>query len=730
MLPPLLAFGIVHLPMLGWLAAAAAPLLIHLLSRRRYRETTWAAMEYLLAAMRRQTRKIQIEQWLLLLLRTLLIVVFVLAAAEPSFERPGLALSSGGRVHRVLVIDGSYSMAYRATDKSRFERAKELASRIVDESSPGDAFTLVLMAAPPRVVVGTPAFEPSQIREEVENLEMVHTGADVAATISEISKLLENVRRESPRLQAHEVYFLTDLQRTAWAPNLGATAQAEFRRQSEALAHLADLVVIDVGQPSAENLAVTSLRAGRSVVTVGRNVELGVELKDFGHHDRSRQPVELWIDGHKAAQQSVDVPAGGVASVAFTHRFETPGDHTVEVRADGDALDVDNHRWLVVPVRQSIRALCIDGRPSGEPFEGAADYLAAALAPGAGKSERPLVDVENVAESAILERDLGSYDCVFLADVAQFTASEAKVLDAYLGHGGSLVFFLGDQVAAEQYNHQLGGSAGLRRILPARLGAVVERPQSGVDPLGYRHPIVQAFRGHEKSGLLTMPLSKYVKLDVAGNSAAKVVLALEGGDPLVVEEPIRRGRVVLVATSADKSWTTLPVWSNYVPLVQEILAWCVSSQLHERNVEVGEPLEASAAAQAGDAPVTIERPDGQSRSAEVRTEGDYSGWTFGETYRSGVYTARLGPPAKRSQKFAVNVNTAESDLASLDREELQNDVWPGIEFSYQTTWQSVDVRAAMPATRAARLHIELLYAVVGLLLLETFVAWRFGHHPA
>jgi hypothetical protein len=167
-----------------------------------------------------------------------------------------------------------------------------------------------------------------------------------------------------------------------------------------------------------------------------------------------------------------------------------------------------------------------------------------------------------------------------------------------------------------------------------------------------------------------------------------------------------------------------------VPLVQEILAWCVSSQLHQRNVEVGEPLEASATTQAGDTPVAIGRPDGQSRSVPLRTDGDYSGWTFDETYRSGVYTARLGPPAKRSQKFAVNVNTGESDLAAIGQEELQSDVWPGIEFSYQTTWQAADVHPATPGVRAARLHIELLYALVGLLLMETFAAWRFGHHNA
>ena len=63
---PLFAFGFESLPMLGWLAAAAAPWLIQLLSRRKYRETAWAAMDFLLAAVKRRTRRIRIEQWLLL----------------------------------------------------------------------------------------------------------------------------------------------------------------------------------------------------------------------------------------------------------------------------------------------------------------------------------------------------------------------------------------------------------------------------------------------------------------------------------------------------------------------------------------------------------------------------------------------------------------------------------------------------------------------------------------
>ena len=80
-LSPLFAFGFLNLPMLGWLAAAAAPILIHLWARRHYRQAPWAAMEFLLAAIRRHTRRMFFEQWLLLAIRTAIIVLLVLAVA-------------------------------------------------------------------------------------------------------------------------------------------------------------------------------------------------------------------------------------------------------------------------------------------------------------------------------------------------------------------------------------------------------------------------------------------------------------------------------------------------------------------------------------------------------------------------------------------------------------------------------------------------------------------------
>src|SRR5215510_5570174 len=105
--------------MLGWLAAAAAPLLIHLWSRHRYREAPWAAMQFLLAAMRKNARRLQLQQWVLLAVRTLIILLVVLAVAEPYGERL-LAGTGSGPTHKIVVVDGSYSMAYRRNGTTNF----------------------------------------------------------------------------------------------------------------------------------------------------------------------------------------------------------------------------------------------------------------------------------------------------------------------------------------------------------------------------------------------------------------------------------------------------------------------------------------------------------------------------------------------------------------------------------------------------------------------------------
>ncbi len=279
------------------------------------------------------------EEWLLLLLRTAAIVLIVLAAAEPLLENR-IVTARGQRTHRMIVVNASYSMAYRPGDKARFERAKEVAARIVEESSEGDAFTLVLLSDPPQVVVGTPAFDSRDFLKEVRSLELPHTSADLPRTLLEVEQVLTTARRNASRLSRSEIYFLTDLGRVGWGlEHLDAATLADFRKRSRRLAEAATLRIIDLGQADAENVAVTDLRAVNPFATVARPIEIHAVVRNFGRQAVNRQAVELRADERRVALESVDLPAGGEATVTFRHQFDGPGDHVLEVRAGGRAGD-------------------------------------------------------------------------------------------------------------------------------------------------------------------------------------------------------------------------------------------------------------------------------------------------------------------------------------------------------------------------------------------------------
>src|SRR3954462_15824008 len=95
-----------------WFAVAGTvlvsiPIIIHILNRRRFKVVSWAAMEYLLQAMRKNRRRLKFEQWLLLATRCALLVLLGAALARPlSCDNNPLASLAGQRngLH-VLVID-------------------------------------------------------------------------------------------------------------------------------------------------------------------------------------------------------------------------------------------------------------------------------------------------------------------------------------------------------------------------------------------------------------------------------------------------------------------------------------------------------------------------------------------------------------------------------------------------------------------------------------------------
>jgi hypothetical protein len=710
---PLAFFQFGSLAMLFWGLAALLPLLIHLWSRRRYREESWAAMTFLLAALRKNSRRIQIEQLLLLAVRIALMVLFALALADPlSLIGGWVGGSSSGQTHLVLVLDSSYSMGYVAGVQSRFEAAKALAKELVQSSTQGDGFTLVRLGEPPRAVIAQPAFDPRDALEELDNLELSHAGASLPATLAEVETVLRRAQESHPRLARRRVVVLTDLQQTTWAE----VESADVRQRLARLEELAALEIVDLGQPGEQNLSVTNVQIDQRLIAAGASVRIQADLTSHAREDRLRQPVEILVDGQRIADERVDLPAGGSASVAAQHKFDAAGEHVVEVRLADDALPIDNHRWLSTIVRDAIRVLAIGGRP------GETNHLALALQPS--REGQGQFDIVEAPESRLLEGELQQFDCIFLCNIGRFSADEAGVLSRYVRRGGGLVFFLGDQVQAESYNQVLLDDAATR-LLPGRLGALAPTESYALNPLEYRHPIVAPFRGHEQSGLLTTPVWKYVRLEPSPR--AKVALGLSTGDPLIVEESVGRGRCVLVATAVSPAsldsgtnpptpWTAISSWPSFPPLVHEILQYAVAGRAEGRNLLVGEELAGLVPPGALHEALTLSGPGGLNERVPVVAEGSETRWTFGGTSVSGVYEARAG---KSLQRFAVNVNPREGDLARYDAELLP------------PQFHREGIPAGAPPTSYSGGNSQsyfrwLLGAVLALLFIEAALAWQMG----
>jgi hypothetical protein len=782
------------------------PIIIHLLNRKRFRIVTWAAMRFLLAAQRENTRRLRVEQLLLLAVRSLLVLLLILAMASvmPWAETVWRTLfpesvalagaNSTQRTHKILVLDGSFSMAVKAGDTNYFGRAKTLADKIIRGSTGGDGLSVVLMSAPPRRIVPEPSEDLSKVAAEVQALKLPHGNADLAGTLATVEGLLQS----SPgKFSAKEVYFLTDMQQSTWISG-GTVGQASSLSHAmlQKIQAKARTIFVDVGDEHTNNVAVTSLTLGSSLATTGAATPITATIHNYGRETREQVGVKLFVG--RARSQAADPPfemrlvnqntlklARGQNVVSFPYRFSVAGDYVVQVAVDNDALELDDTRSAVVTVKNTVPVLLINGKPATDPFDRGTEWLRLALNPFDGASvpgslpARPKVLNESQFADAGLG-DLTPFDCVCLCDVARLSPPEVHRLEMHLRSGGGVVFFVGDQVDLGSYNELLYKNGN--GLLPGRLLGKQHASDGqffhfGVVDQAYVQPPLDAFSDdNDRASLLSARFRDYMRTELAQRGQPRKVLtylpgsvqgrtptgpesaSLPAGDPALVEwQPLlpslpdengqarmsrARGRVVLFTTTANMDWTSWPASPSFLPMMQEVLRFSVSGRLREQAATVGDVLDEYLPTSGTGLEATIFLPDGQKDTARTQTFEDASILRWANTDLSGVYRITVGQHPQ-DHLFAVNVPAAteaqqasESDLTRTNGDELHK-AYP--DWEVQIVRDPKDVvhlpapgqpGDAPSAPLGPTVAQWLLQIVFVLLLLEVVLAWRFGHHSA
>lgn len=712
--------------------AIAAPIIIHLLNRQRYKKVEWAAMRFVLEAIRRTHRRLRLEELLLLLLRCALILLLVLALARPYVGGwfPG---AGAGNQHAVIVLDASYSMAAQLGHRSVFERARQEADGIIQQLEPGDKLTVVALTHEPYALQADPTSRFEEARSRMWALKPTHSEARLEQGL----ELLRKIVRDSP-LPSVNVYVFTDNQRRFWRGiregGLGP------RRWLKGLGRKARVFVIDVGEDFPANLTLSDLRTSRPIVARGFPFRIEADVTNYGARPVPDAEVTLSLGGRRIRTVTVRVDPGKTRTVSFDARLDETGSVPVTVSLAADALKVDNERSLILEVREGLPVLVVD--PTlGERGKGESWFIRFALNPQfrRGRNDVSPMLVKAVTPEALGTIRLEDYPVVHLVNAGGLTPSLTDRLERYVEQGGGLVMFLGGRTDAYVVNRRLYRDG--RGFLPARLtgrrGDPEKRRFVHVQAEDVDHPVLRYLKENHLD-LTRMYVFQYIASDDAklpdGSTPLARYVSAEGlagiGTPAILERRFGKGRVILFTTSpGDPEWSQMFRDWTFIVLVQEFTRYLAAGDPEGGQMRVGEKITKVLPEELFGKDVLLLRPGKE--PVPQRVSKDEQGVVrveFDDTSEAGVYTlqrAVAGDPGPEDilGHFAVNVDPGEGDLRREEPAAMKSFL-SGLGIRFHTA--GAEGASPVRGHGGKEYWKEIVFVLLLLMGVEMFFAYRFG----
>lgn len=755
-------------PILFWLGlgGVAVPVIIHILNRRRFRVMDWAAMSFLIQAMRKNRRRLLLEELILLLLRCLIVLLAGLAMARfvgcGALQR--LGVREAGR-DIVYVLDDSYSLAQTRGEQTLFDRATDdLAERLAATSN-RDRLAILQTSQPSAERALLPMGQLTNrqaLTERLASLEPSDLRTSLAEALGEARRLLAGSDR--PR----RVVLLSDFRK------IDLTDEQAVRELAEAAGDLredrVELVALDYGQAAKRNLTLQGLELQAPFAVVGRPVSVSLQVRNNGSGPARNVPVKLSATFHDGTSlQTLDVPAVAIENVSpgqvWRHSFrftpELPGSTVLTASLPADELAPDNTASLSLRVRPGVRVLIVDGRANPtDPTRAGAFFLKTALDPLGDGAHGFVVDV--LPRRGLAGAAFEDYDVVFLVSVPDFPveplpATDERPADDYAGllrleqyvrDGGGLVLFTGPTIDVRFYNTRLyNRGLGLcpLPLRPAR-GDPQQRdtywrldPQS-IRPTGllrfFTGPLAQAtqlvrffaFNPADDAELQAGPDVSLPVVEARYDDRAT-------GSPAVVSRTFGSGRVVLFTSTASMAWNDWAmdavgdVQGLYVLFMADLTEQLARRQKEHFTGRVGEPLFYRLPAGLRDVTARLRPPGEGAESLPLELtaeERSARAVRFARPLRAGLWELGLRRPDGSEEQvlFARNPDPLEGQLEPGTRDHLAAALG-GAEFVYLN--RSRPTAAGEDGGEVSPYWKVLLLGLLLLLGVENYLARRFGH---
>lgn len=623
--------------MLAGLPAVLIPVIIHLLGRRRVKVIPFATLRFLRKANEKASARWRLRRILLLLSRML-----ILGSLAVLFAGPGCLNKDGhssSPATWVIILDNSPSMSAERDGSRVFERAKDEITRMLNDTGPMDRFLFVTTSTADKDRWnGGFATGAGAVMEPLHRAAIDYSLHDVTATLQRAFGLLEKGGN-------NRVVLATDLQKFPWRTPVRAEVSG------------ARLFILDAGFNNPVNTWINDV------------VEEGDRLR-----------VMIGRQGGQSSRVTVsllekDKPAINVFSEGDSALFRMPGPDkafsgSIELTPGGD-LGIDDRTGFVPKAGRNINLLLVNGDARGFEIRDELLFIRRALAPGSDLSERV---VATEIRPADLDRGVpADMDAAILANVAAISEGAMSELLEKARAGMGLILTAGDgwdrflgYNAGENRNSPLKNLfvAPLRDVVTLESGDSLRPPHERIDIASLKGPM-SVFGDTDRGDLSTAHIRKYWLLNAEAEKNLKVWARLENGVPLLLERPLEKGRLMLLATTIDRDGADLCLQPAFIPFLERLIlhaAGRLKPGLPQR-VTAGRPMDFEfrdeAVISAPKLKIDVRVPDGTSDYIPP-LPGNY------EVHQANELTGR----------FVAVMDPAESDLSRIDKQELDRLLGP------------------------------------------------------
>lgn len=722
--------------------AIAIPIIIHLLWRQRRHPIEWAAMRFLIEALKKQKRRLQLEQLLLLLTRCLILALLGFALARPLLEAAGVFEDNTGRVVLVVIDNGlasAISEGGGSVEDTALRRHIEGAVSVIDALGEAEAVGLITAARPVETPILPPSLDHRAVIDVLESIESADTPTDIAGALAIVQGAVAEFERDG---RTAVVYLFSDF-RAGSAP-LDTPLPALFDA-----AHSDSLLL--AAPPATEtrtNVQVVGISPVRRVLLPGAvegSQQVTVSLARHGATlGRATTRVRLIGDGIGApAPKEVQwSPGSSDSSVTFSLDIDPTSNEQVGITAiiepaggagGGDALLADNRQFLTIDVRDRMR-IALVSPPTFERI-GMIEHLTPGqwIRRALQTSDTSPMEVVDVPPSSLDHVDLRGVDAAIVTRPDRLADRGWTALREFIDRGGLVVVTPPFEINVHPWTDHLASDLNLSW----RLGLEVENHESGL-LLADGQPHSELLKMLEAEiDRLSKAVVTYRTLPVVmAQTRATPVLMFEDGTPAMImstpdgapapeagdettipqERADRQGLVVYLAVApVFPAWTTLPTNMLMVPLFQEVVRQGMSIIRAAQNVMAGERPALSGLRRTAN---SLKTPQGKALAL------DASRRPTRPFQKAGMYEV-LDAAGRTVGRVAVNLDPR------AGRTETQSEAAVGAWLGESGPWQTFDRAdpAAKLATAESGTSIAgmILFVVLALIVLETLLARRFSH---